>query len=164
MIPRYRVLRERIEAELADVRGAVGKARDAYDAAQCDSHHATFFLDSAAMNLHSFYSGIERIFEWIARELDGGLPTGSAWHRDLLTQMTLEVESVRPAVIRSGTAHSLGAYLRFRHLVRNLYTWDFEAAKLADLVAGMADTLADLQTDLSKFGRFLEAASFADEI
>jgi hypothetical protein len=164
MIPRYRVLGERIEAELVEVRRAAGKARQAYDAAEADSQQATFFLDSAAMNLHSFYSGIERIFEWIARELDGGLPTGSTWHRDLLTQMSLEVGDVRPAVIRSETARRLDAYLRFRHLVRNLYTWDFEAAKLAELVGGTADAVLGLEEDLAEFARFLEAASFADEI
>jgi hypothetical protein len=153
-----------MEVGLADVRRAVGRAQEAFAAAEGGSPQTTFFLDSAAMNLHSFYSGIERIFEWIARELDGGLPTGSTWHRDLLAQMTFEVESVRPAVIRPETARSLGAYLRFRHLVRNLYTWDFEAAKLAVLVTGMTHTLADLQTDLAEFGRFLEAASLANEI
>jgi hypothetical protein len=153
-----------MEAELVEVRRAAEKARQAYDAAEEDSQQATFFLDSAAMNLHSFYSGIERIFEWIARELDGGLPSGSTWHRDLLMQMSLEVDGVRPAVIRPETAHGLGVYLRFRHLVRNLYTWDFEAVKLTELVGGMSDTLSDLQEDLAEFARFLEAASFADEI
>jgi hypothetical protein len=164
MIPRYRVLRERVEAELAEVRRAAGKARQAFDAAEIDSQQATFFLDSVAVNLHGFYSGIERIFEWIARELDGGLPTGSTWHRDLLTQMSLQVDGVRPAVIRSETARRLDAYLRFRHLVRNLYAWDFEAAKLADLVGGTADAVSGLEEDLAGFARFLEAASFADEI
>ena len=31
------------------------------------------YLNSVALNLHSFYSGLERIFELIAQELDGGV-------------------------------------------------------------------------------------------
>jgi hypothetical protein len=106
MIPRYLVLRERIEAELADIGHASEKAMQAYEEALSNSPHVDFFLDSVAINLHSLYNGVERIFEWIAGELDGGLPTGPTWHRDLLTQMTLKVEGVRPAVIRPATAQS----------------------------------------------------------
>lgn len=163
MIPRYRIFRERIEAELGDVRRAAEKAARAYDLSQHTGPQATFYLDSVALNLHGFYNGVERIFEWIARELDGGRPAGPTWHRDLLTQMTLEVEGLRPAAIRPHTAQSLAEYLRFRHLVRNLYTWSYEAEKLAELIAGLPQTLGDLQTDLTAFGRFLEAASLADE-
>jgi len=163
MISRYHILAERIEAELADVRRGAEKAAQAHQMAQRDAHHQTFYLDSVAINLHGVYNGIERIFEWIAREVDGGVPAGPYWHRDLLMQMTLEVKSLRPAVIRSQTAHDLEEYLRFRHLVRNLYTWNFEAGKLAALVVGLPRTLTELETDLERFGRFLKAASVADE-
>jgi hypothetical protein len=67
-------------------------------------------------------------------------------------------------VIQKETAASLGAYLRFRHLVRNLYTWNFEAAKLANLVDRLSQTQTDLRADLVAFGSFLETASLADEL
>lgn len=164
MIPRYLVLRERIEAELVDVERAAGKAAQAYKQARQSEDQRTFFLDSVAINLHSFYNGVERMFELLARELDGGLPSGPAWHRDLLAQMTLKVEGVRPAVIRTETASRLEEYLRFRHLVRNLYTWSFEQDKLAGLVEGLQPLLVDLRADLTTLGRYLEAASRADEL
>jgi hypothetical protein len=164
MIPRYLVLRQRIEAELADVERAAGKVAQAYQEARRGDLQQTFFLDSVAINLHSFYNGIERIFELLAREIDGGLPTGPGWHRDLLAQMTLEVAGVRPAVIRSETAAGLEEYLRFRHLVRNLYTWNFEQDKLAALVTALDPVLSELSTDLAAFARYLEAASRADEL
>jgi len=116
-----------------------------------------------ALNLHGFYSGVERIFEGVAREMDGGLPGGPTWHHDLLTQMTLDADKIRPAVIQSHTAAALSEYLRFRHLVRNLYTWSFEEEKLAALIAQLPETKANLESDLAAFGRFLEAASLADE-
>jgi hypothetical protein len=163
MIPRYLVLRERIDAELADIDRAAKKAARAYEAARQSAAHQDFFLDSVAINLHGFYNAVERILELLARELDGGLPAGPAWHRDLLTQMALEVKGVRPAVLRDETATSLGEYLRFRHLVRNLYTWSFEEDKLAGLVTRLDGVLSDLKADLTGFGRYLEAASRADE-
>jgi len=163
MIARYRLLRERIKAELSDVRRGAEKATQAYQAARRDERQRTFFLDSVAINLHGVYNGIERILEWLAREVDEGLPAGPNWHRDLLMQMTLQVEGLRPAVIRSQTAHGLEEYLRFRHLVRNLYTWNFEADKLAELIARLPHVLADLEVDLEHFGPFLEVASTADE-
>lgn len=163
MIPRYLVLRERIDAELVDIDRAAEKAERAYEAARRSGPDQAFFLDSVAINLHSFYNAVERILELLARELDGGLPAGPAWHRDLLTQMALEVKGVRPAVIREETAASLGDYLRFRHLVRNLYTWNFQEDKLAELVASLNGVLSDLKADLAGFGRYLAAASRADE-
>jgi hypothetical protein len=94
MIPRYRILRERIESEWVELERATEKAVQAYKEAKHNDQQQSFFLDSVAINLHSFYNGVERIFEWIARELDGGLPVGPIWHRELLDQMTLQVEGL----------------------------------------------------------------------
>lgn len=71
---------------------------------------------------------------------------------------------LRAAVIRPEAVHSRGADLRFRRLVRNLHAWEFEAAKLTDLVAGVAEVLAHLQADLVNLARFPGAARLADEI
>jgi hypothetical protein len=90
------------------------------------------------------------------------LPEGPNWHRGLLGQMALDVAMLRPAVLRRDTAAQLDEYLRFRHLVRNLYTWNFEADKLGNLVTGLPSILAALEGDLAAFGEFLEAASHAD--
>jgi hypothetical protein len=54
--------------------------------------------------VHDFYTGIERIFEKIAPELNGGVPAGTAWHRELLENMTLDLPGVRPPVITRKTA------------------------------------------------------------
>ena len=79
-------------------------------------------LDSVALNLHGFYSGLERIFERIAAVVDGSKPTGENWHQALLEHMTAEVFGVRPAVISDATREQLDAYRGFRHVVRNVYT------------------------------------------
>ena len=58
-----------------------------------------FYLDSVALNLHGLYSGFEKIFLEVAREIDENIPEGSSWHKELLDQMALKIKNLRPAVI-----------------------------------------------------------------
>jgi hypothetical protein len=74
--------------------------------------------------LHDFYTGLETVFEKIARETKEGLPTGEAWHRDLLNVMSLDIPEMRPPVISRSLARELYEYLRFRHLFRNIYVYE----------------------------------------
>lgn len=46
-----------------------------------------YYLDSVALNLHGFYSGLERVFEKVASTIDGSVPSAANWHRELLNQM-----------------------------------------------------------------------------
>jgi hypothetical protein len=39
-----------------------------------------FYLDSVALNLHSFYTALERVFELIATTIDQEKPQGENWH------------------------------------------------------------------------------------
>jgi predicted nucleotidyltransferase len=84
--------------------------------------------------VHDFYTGAERLFEKVASELDGGVPAGRSWHRDLLLSMTLEVPSRRPALLSDATARELEAFLRFRHLFRNVYGFELEWTRLGPLL------------------------------
>nr|WP_287139080.1 hypothetical protein [Crocosphaera sp.] len=64
-------------------------------------------VNSIALNLHGIYTGIERIFEVIATEIDLSLPTGNKWHRDLLDQMAVSIPDVRKEVITEETRTAL---------------------------------------------------------
>jgi hypothetical protein len=163
VIPRYRVFIERITIDLAEVRRAAEKAQAAFLVAKRGGPDETYYLDSAALNLHGFYNRVEHLFGWLAREIDGIVPSGASWHRELLAQLELAVPTARPAVIRATTRASLEEYLRFRHLVRNLYTRDFAPAKMMELMDGLPSTLQSLETDLVNFREFLSEASRADE-
>lgn len=163
MISRYQVLSARIATELEQIRHAADRATAALRTNAAGEADRKFHVDSAALNLHAFYSGIEHLFEVIARELDGALPQGPAWHRELLRQMAMEIPGARPAVLRPTTQSALEEYLRFRHLVRNVYAWEFAPDKLAVLVDRLPAALHDLEVDLARFREFLNAASRADE-
>jgi len=90
--------------------------------------------ESAALRLHNFYTGCERIFKLIASEVNGGVSHELDWHKRLLTQVALEIDSVRPAVISLQTRKDLEELLRFRHVVRNIYGFELEAKRIEDLI------------------------------
>lgn len=92
-----------------------------------------YYLDGVALNLHGFYSGIERIFELIAAAIDDIVPKGENWHKTLLKQMSEEMPEVRPAVISDSVRMSLDEYRGFRHIVRNVYTYKFDSARIEGL-------------------------------
>ena len=46
-----------------------------------------YLLRVKASYLADFYMGIERIFQIIATEIDGGLPQGEEWHKLLCIQL-----------------------------------------------------------------------------
>lgn len=90
MIESYLVLAERIRKELEDLDRLVARANRAVSSAKKNPQDADLFLDSASLNLHDVYSGFERVFKQIAATVDGSVPTGAEWHRELLDQMDLE--------------------------------------------------------------------------
>ena len=54
---------------------------------------------AAGSILHDFYSGVESLFEKIAVNIDGKLPTGEDWHSELLSQMGRSMKGIRKSVI-----------------------------------------------------------------
>jgi hypothetical protein len=119
------------------------------------------YLDSVALNLHGFYSGLERLFELIARHVDGAVPSGETWHRDLLQRMTQDMAGVRPAVLSQGTALTLDEFQRFRYLVRNVYTTSLVPEKMAGLMSALPGLWPTLRAELLAFADFLEALAQA---
>jgi hypothetical protein len=120
-------------------------------------------LDSVALNLHGFYSGLERLFELIARHVDHTLSASGTWHRGLLQQMTHDLVDVRPAVIGQDSALMLDEFLRFRHLVRNVYTMNLVPDKMAGLMSALPGLWSRLRAELLAFADFLEDLAQASQ-
>ena len=72
----YQELVERIRGEASDLERVVQRALRAWPQAQKASGDQDAYLDSVALNLHSFYSGLERLFELIARHMGSLLAEG----------------------------------------------------------------------------------------
>ena len=109
------------------------------------------------MNLHGFYSGLERIFDKIAASVDGSVPEGANWHRELLNQMSMEITGIRPAVISLDLKEKLEEYRGFRHVVRNVYTYHLSPQKIKPLVDKVQEVFNKSEKELSAFANFLQS-------
>ncbi|MEB3339111.1 MAG: hypothetical protein VKJ46_16690 [Leptolyngbyaceae bacterium] len=109
-----------------------------------------------AMGLHGFYTGIEKIFETIAKQIDGSSSGDSGWHKDLLLQMSAKIANIRPEVITPSTYELLLEFLAFRHVVRNNYTHKLEPERIRQLVQNLNPCYSALENDLTNFCQFLD--------
>lgn len=148
-------LASRIETELAELESVIERTERQFSKAKSSGDED--YLDGAALNLHSFYAGIERIFEVIAREIDKSMPTGPEWHRNLLIQMSAEISGTRPAAIGRSTRNCLDEYRGFRHLVRNIYTFNLRPSRIEELVTDLRPCYATVTVDIKAFCQFLNS-------
>lgn len=146
-------LSEQIREECAALGNLVQRSEEAWEKAQRTNDD--LYLDSVALSLHGFYNGVERVFERVAIALDGSLPEGSNWHRQLLDQMAEEMPATRPAVISLDTRDRLDGYRGFRHIVRNVYTFQLEQDKIQPLMEGLPGLSRQVLAELSSFEAFL---------
>ena len=116
----------------------------------------SYYLGGVALDLHGFYSNLERIFEFIAINIDKSLPQGTEWHKVLLDQMAKEIPQLRPALISDQTRKTLDEYRAFRHLIRNIYTHQIEPSKMQNLVQNLQQIFKQIRLELMAFARFLE--------
>ncbi|MBW1791008.1 MAG: antitoxin [Deltaproteobacteria bacterium] len=151
----YEEIVDRIRGQVTDLEQLVQRVLMAWSHSKRSQDDEGISLDSVALNLHGFYSGLERLFELISRHVDQSVPAGEIWHRDLLQQMCQEIPNVRPAVISSGTISSLDELRRFRHLVRNVYTFNLVPGKMESLVLDLPELWSKVKAELLAFADFL---------
>jgi len=106
--------------------------------------------------LHDFYTGMENIFEKIAKELEGSVPKGPDWHKDLLEDMTIEIRNLRPPVIDDSLKKELNEYLRFRHLFRSLYGFELDRSRMRPLIERFDHVLENFEHQIYNFLQVLE--------
>jgi hypothetical protein len=155
----YRVLAGRIHRELEELGRVVTRAERALEAARQRPEDQDLYLDSAALNLHDFYSGLERVFSLIASSVDESVPRGHEWHRELLRQMGTDIPQVRPAVLSAQTVQDLEEYLGFRHVVRHIYAFEFDFERVERLVRHLRPLFERVSTELKAFANLLERLS-----
>ena len=147
----------RIQSELQDIEQINDKIIEAWDKLKISSD--SLYLDSIALNLHGFYSALERIFLTVAKEIDDSVPSGSSWHSELLIQMKTDIKSVRPAVITKKIANELDEYRGFRHIVRNVYSFNLSMHRIEPLVMNLRDLFEDVKIEITAFCEKIEKSS-----
>ncbi len=140
--------RQKIEKTVA----RIGRALEKIDVLPVDARE--FIERALAADLAEVYTGFEKVFEQIAKEVDKYIPSGDRWHNDLLTQMA-ERRSERPPVISEVIRRRLRRLLRFRHKVNNIYGDELnyeKAEKHAKRVGKLFDNVSE---ELDAFAAFL---------
>ncbi|MFN8490072.1 MAG: hypothetical protein U0350_20965 [Caldilineaceae bacterium] len=154
MKPQYAALVGRINQAMLDLERVVNRAELLLNKARQNNDDG--YLDGVALNLHGFYTGVETIFEDIARNVEGTIPIGPNWHQELLLQMSAELSALRPAVISNETRYCLDEYRGFRHVVRNVYTFNLRSGRLQQLSEEVHACYDRVKRDLASFTQFLE--------
>lgn len=153
MTVRYLVLKNELEDEL----DKLNKLAEKILLDREKHRESEIYVESAAMNLQSYYTGVERVFKTIAAKLDGEVPAGERWHKDLLDQVAIEIPSIRPPVISKLLRDELGKYLAFRHVIRNIYPYDLDSQSVADLVDNLSRVHEQLREGVEQFLSFIAA-------
>ena len=113
--------------------------------------------DSLATCLHSFYTGLERLFEIIVREVDGARSHPAEWHRELLMAVSVDRPGLRPAVLSEAAFQRLDEYRAFRHLFRHLCTHRIDPGRIFTLMETLEETWRVVRDDLFRFLVFLDS-------
>ena len=155
----YRSVAARIRQEVPELERVAHRASRAWASASLDPDD--LLVDAAALSIHGFYVGLERIFTLVAQRIDASLPDGPNWHRDLLRQMTAEMPGVRAAVLSPDLFPALDRYRGFRHVVRNVYAYVLDPRLVAVLVDDLPETSDRVRIQLGAFADALEAIAEA---
>lgn len=118
---------------------------------QSDVMYQNALINSIALNLHGVYTGLERIFEVIAKKIDQRFPTGDKWHRDLLEQMSVDIPNVRKAVITEEKRLILDELRRFRHLVRSAYSCQLDEEKVLIIAHQIVNSYQTIINEIQLF-------------
>lgn len=153
-------LTKQVEAELTEVHRLLAGYGDLLE--KCRSETPTLVeIAALAALLHSFYNGIENVLKRIAVEIDGVVPSGDSWHRDLLDQVT-RAEEKRPAAISQGLRSRLNEYLAFRHLFRGSLLINLLWERMRPLVMECRSVFAGFESEIRGFLRTHESSRNAE--
>lgn len=119
------------------------------------SEDRDIYEESEALKLHNFYTGCENIFKRIAIVFNGGVSGDEGWHKQLLSMMRLDIPSVRPPVISSELYKRLEEYLRFRHVIRNIYAFEIDSERLQRLLDSFDGIFQQFSQEITEFLEFI---------
>lgn len=141
---------ERIETEIEEIKVIVSQTTIFIQQQQLTEAeiYQEALKSAVSLNLHSFYTGVERILEVIARNIDYWKPTGDQWHRRLLQQMSITIPGVRPQVISQSTYIKLDEFRRFRHVVRSIYAYRLEVNRVIELAHQLENLSQEFEQEI----------------
>lgn len=148
-------LQQRLEGEMVELKGAIADVQRLLDKFQ--QTQDSDLLPAIAMDLQSFYTGVERMMVAVAMSCEQRVPEGDRWHRLLLEQMGRAVPDIRPPFISSEGKEHLDELRRFRHVVRGIYAFKLDPDLLLPIAQGMTHWFDAFTQDCDDFWALLTA-------
>lgn len=133
-------LREMIAAELENIDGILTRLPEADRL----PHLSELELAGVAALVHSFYNGIESIIKQMVQSWGVALPTGEAWHKELILRATTV------GILSEETSLGLREYMAFRHFFTHAYAFDIDPQRLEPLVAELSKIDAAFRRDIAR--------------
>lgn len=110
-----------------------------------------------AVHLHGWYTALEAFLERVARLVDETVPSGSAWHSDLVVQMCVEVPGLRPRVLDPELEIPIAELRKFRHFFRNAYVLELDPKRVLEVATVLHAVHATCIAGLDGLGVHLRA-------
>ena len=136
-------LREKVEAELEQMDRALREL----PGVRRVNKLSVLELGGTASLLSSLYHGVENILKQGMLALGAGLPTGAAWHRDLLQSACAR------GIVSAELRDQLVPFMAFRHFFTHAYGFDLDPLRLLPLVREARPLCACFRKEVRRFVR-----------
>jgi hypothetical protein len=136
-------LREKVEAELEQMDRAMRELPGVRRFLKL----SVLELGGTASLLSSLYHGVENVLKQGLLARGVALPSGAAWHRDLLQSAC--TQGIISAELRDG----LAPYLAFRHFFTHAYGFDLDGERMRPLVREVRVLHARFKVEVRRFAR-----------
>ncbi len=147
-------LQEMVERELSHLRRVVSEIKRSLPRLRQPNLRNVRLMSD---RLDDFHLGVERILERIIQQLDGQVPSGREWHKDLLDIATQEKEGVRPPILNLALRERLDNFWKFRHLARHRYADELLWSPILELAKQVPETFALFELALRNFFQSLKS-------
>jgi hypothetical protein len=147
-----------VEQELQNLRASDAKSRE-LKARHPQLYDEWTHRSATAEGVRSVYSGLEKIMEAIANEVDQYEPPRSDnWHEKLIDQLSVKIDGVRDALLGPGTRAQLHELRKFRHVIHHRYAQSLETAKVFENYERLRKAVPAFKRDYKRLAKALQAA------
>lgn len=148
-----------VRSDHAAFRSAVDMARTSAVTAESEAPQLAWL----AWNLHHAYGAIEALLSRIFQEIEGSVPAGPQWHRDVMELAGAQMPGLRPALLSTESVRGLHRLRGFRHFVRHAYFTPLDWRHLALHRDDLLILEGSMERDLNALEAWLDALVGAAE-